>query len=191
MPAPLALIVIDMQHSYFEQPALAAVQDGLVRRVNELVAAARDGGCPTILVRTEHARDRSTWTLNMLQDDQGFAFPGTREAADLEDLDTADGVDLVKTRDSAFHGTALRQVLREHAVEQVMLCGVSTHSCIAQTAMAAFAHNLRTAVARDAVASEDADLSGAMLAFLTHEMRQPVLDQDDAVAALRRGGFTG
>jgi nicotinamidase-related amidase len=140
-----------------------------------------------VLARTEHARDRSTWTLNMLEDDEGFAFPGTAQAKLLEGLDTAGGIDVVKTRDSAFHGTRLLEVLREHDVGRLLLCGVSTHSCIAQTATTAFAEDLHAAVASDAVASEDPELAAAMLEFLDDEMRQPILQQDDAVAALRRG----
>lgn len=187
MPQRLALVVIDLQNSYFEEPALAAVRDDLVARVNELIRAARAGGCPVVLARTEHARDRSTWTLNMLEDDEGFAFPGTAQAELLDGLDTAGGIDVVKTRDSAFHGTRLREVLRERDVGEVLLCGVSTHSCIAQSATTAFAENLHAAVARDAVASEAPELAAAMLDFLDDEMRQPILQQDDAVAVLRRG----
>ncbi len=73
----LALLLIDLQNAYFEAPELAAVKDELVARANELVAAAREAGRPVVLVRTEHERDRSTWTINMHADDEGFAFPAT------------------------------------------------------------------------------------------------------------------
>lgn len=180
-----ALLVIDMQNSYFEAEELAAQRASVVARVNELVACARDVGLPVVQVRTEHARDRSTWTLNMLADDQGFAFPGTFQARFLDELDTADSVEVVKTRDDAFHGTDLRAVLGRLGVDHLLICGVSTHSCVAQTATTAFAYNLRAAVARDAVASEDPDLSEALLTFLHEEMRQPLLHQDDSLEVLR------
>lgn len=179
-----ALVVIDMQPCYFEDPALAAALPGLVDHVNELTRAARAARQPVITVRTEHARDRSTWTLNMLEDDQGFAFHGTAEVRNVDGLEVEGAIDVVKTRDSAFHGTRLREVLRDHDVTALVLCGVSTHSCVAQTAMAGFAENLEVVVARDAIASENSELSAAMLEFLADEMRQDVLDQDAAVAAL-------
>ncbi|WP_404464052.1 cysteine hydrolase [Micrococcus antarcticus] len=187
-----ALIVVDMQNSYFEFPELAAEQERVLAAVNELLAAARDGGRPVVLVRTEHARDRSTWTLNMLEDDQGFAFPCTEQARLLTDLQTegCDTLEIVKTRDSAFHGTSLAEDLRQRGVGRVLLCGISTHSCVAQTAINAFAHQFHAAVAVDAVASEDPDLSTALLRFLEKEMRQPMLDQSAAVAALRGDGPT-
>lgn len=184
-----ALVVVDMQHSYFEHPDLAERQAELTAVVVELVDAAREAGRPVVLVRTEHERDRSTWTLNMLEDGEGFAFPGTRQAAVLDEVARAarGGVEVVKTRDSAFHRTRLEGELRSRGVERVLLCGVSTHSCVAQTATDAFAIGFHAAVAVDAIASEDPNLSAAMLEFLRTEMRQPLLGQAEALTLLRTG----
>lgn len=183
--ARTALLVIDMQNSYFDFPELEEQRESVTARVNELIRAARAGNCPVVLIRTQHERDRSTWTVNMQDDDQGFAYPGTEQAEYVAGLDTEGGVGLVKTRDSAFFDTDLAARLRTLGVEHLVLCGISTHSCVAQTATDAFAHNFRAAVARDAVASENPDLSQALLTFLLDELRQDVLDQDDAVARLR------
>ncbi len=179
-----ALLVIDMQNSYFDFPELEEQREPVTEKVNELIRAAREGGCPIVLIRTQHERDRSTWTVNMQDDDQGFAYPGTEQAEYVAGLDTEDGVGLVKTRDSAFFDTDLAARLRNLGVSHLVLCGISTHSCVAQTAIDAFAHNFRAAVARDAVASENPDLSRALLAFLEDEMRQDVLHQADALARL-------
>jgi nicotinamidase-related amidase len=182
-----ALLVIDLQNSYFELPGLAHTKDAVLARVNELIAAAHDAGRPVVLVRTEHQRDGSTWTLNMREDRQGFAFPGTQQAAFLDDLDTRDHVEIVKTRDSAFHGTNLRAELDRLGVAHVLVCGVSTHSCVAQTAITGFAEDLHVAVAVDSTASDHAELSRALLQFLHKEMRQPLLDQAASLELLRTG----
>ena len=184
-----ALVVIDVQHSYFEHPALAAHQAELTAAVVELLRTAHEAGRPVFLVRTEHARDRSTWTLNMLADGEGFAFPGTRQAALLDGVAAAapDAVEVVKTRDSAFHGTGLAAELRGRGVDRLLLCGVSTHSCIAETATAAFALDFHAAIATDAIASEEPALAAAMLDYLRAEMRQPLLGQDEALTLLRTG----
>jgi len=184
-----ALVVIDLQHSYFEHPALAARRAELTAAVVELLSAAREAGRPVVLVRTEHARDRSTWTLNMLSDGEGFAFPGTRQAALLDEVAAAapDAVEIVKTRDSAFHGTRLEAELADRGVDRLLLCGVSTHSCLAQTATDAFARDFHAAIATDAIASEAPALAAAMLDFLHAEMRQPLLRQEDALTLLRTG----
>ncbi|MFI7493789.1 cysteine hydrolase family protein [Kocuria sp. M4R2S49] len=180
-----ALLVIDMQNSYFDFPELEEQRESVTEKVNELIRAARDGDCPIVLIRTQHERDRSTWTVNMHDDGQGFAFPGTEQSAYVAGLDTEGGTGLVKTRDSAFFGTDLAARLRNLGATDVVLCGISTHSCVSQTAIDAFAHDFRGAVARDAVASENTDLSRALLAFLEEEMRQDLLGQEDAVARLR------
>ncbi|MBZ2194807.1 cysteine hydrolase family protein [Occultella gossypii] len=181
-----ALLIIDMQNAYFEDPALAAALPALLEHTNELIRAGRAAGLPVILVRTIHARDRSTWTLNMLEDDEGFAFPGTEQAAYVDGLMIGDAVDIAKTRDNAFHGTRLGEVIAELGVRHLLIGGVSTHSCVAQTAMAAFAEDLHVAIAGDAIASENRYLSEAALTFLSEEMRQPVLDLAACLGLLRR-----
>ncbi|WP_308161213.1 cysteine hydrolase family protein [Dietzia psychralcaliphila] len=182
-----ALVVIDMQNSYFEFPELAAVRDELVGSINELIRAAHDADRPVVLVRTEHAEDGSTWTLNMREDDQGFAFPGTEQARFLDGLATGGHVEVVKTRDSAFFKTSLRAELDRLGASRLLVCGVSTHSCVAQTAIDGFAENLHVAVARGAVSSDNSPLSEALLEFLRDQMRQPLLDQTQSLELLRTG----
>ncbi|MEX5261122.1 cysteine hydrolase family protein [Kocuria sp. CPCC 205263] len=180
-----ALLVIDMQNSYFDFPELEEQRESVTEKVNELIRAAREGGCPIVLIRTQHERDGSTWTVNMHDDGQGFAFPGTEQSEYVAGLDTEGGTGLVKTRDSAFFDTDLAARLRNLGATHLLLCGISTHSCVAQTAIDAFAHDFRASVARESVGSENSELSRALLAFLEEEMRQDILDQDEAVARLR------
>lgn len=72
-------------------------------------------------------------------------------------------------------------------MDRLLLCCVSTHSCIAETATAAFALDFHAAIATDAIASEEPALAAAMLDFLRDEMRQPLLGQDEALTLLRTG----
>lgn len=180
-----ALLVIDMQNAFFENPSLAAQRNRLVGACNQLIGAARAAATPTLIVRTEHEPDESTWTLSMLDDGQGFSFRGTEQAAPLAELDTRDLPQLVKHRDSAFIGTDLRQRLLTWRVDQILLAGVSTHLCLAQTAADAYAHNIRAVFARDAMGAESLGAAQAMLAVLLEEYRQELLGQDDAMALLR------
>lgn len=183
----VAVLLIDLQNSYFEAPELAEVQGELLARANELIRAAHAADRPVVLVRTVHERDRSTWTINMLADGEGFAFPGTAQAEYVDGLEAQGALDVVKTRDDAFHGTRLRAVLVELGVTHLLIGGVSTHSCVGATATSAFAHDLHVAIAGEAIASENGTLSDAILEFLTDELRQPVLDQPAALALLRDG----
>ena len=169
-----ALLLIDLQRDYFVDDELARCRDDLLQRCNELVDRARAQDVPVLEVRTVHAHDQSTWALNMLDDDQGMALEGTAGAERLEGLREADHV-LVKTRDSAFHGTELLSWLRARDVDRVVLTGVSTESCIAVTATEAYAHDLRVTIVADATASIDPEQHDQTLLRLAQQYRQEVV----------------
>ncbi len=171
-----------MQKAYFEDPSLAEHRDELVDRCGQVVQWGRSLGLPLINVRTEHRRDRSTWTLNMLQDDQGFLFTGDDDTAVLDGLDLTGAIDVVKTRDDAFLGTDLADVVDRLGLEVFVLIGVSTHTCVAATAAHAFARRLEVILVRDAIASHRPELHELTLDVLRDEYRLPVM----AVEALRR-----
>lgn len=79
----------------------------------------------------------------MLEDDQGFIFCDTAQAEFVPGLKAEGLPHLLKTRDSAFLGTDLLLRLRNWNADTIVLTGVSTHNCIAQTAAGAFGHNIR------------------------------------------------
>jgi nicotinamidase-related amidase len=171
----IAVLIVDMQNAFFEDPAMREQQDQLTAACNDLINAVADRNSKALLVRTEHESDKSTWTLNMLDDGQGFIFRGSEQADFVPGLLT-DGVpQLSKTRDSAFVGTDLLLRLRNWDVETIVLAGVSTHNCIAQTGADAFAHNLRVIYASEATGSEDAAAAEATQAILSREYRQRIL----------------
>jgi nicotinamidase-related amidase len=171
---PSALVIIDMQVDFFANPELARCQDDLVSACNLLIDTARAEGAPVIEVRTVHAHDGSTWALNMRDDDQGMVLAGTPGARPVPGLGEADVV-VEKTRDSAFHDTTLADVLREHGVDQLVLCGVSTESCIAATATQAYAADLHVTLVEDATASVVQSQHAQTLEVLHAQYRQPVV----------------
>lgn len=172
----IAVLIVDMQNAFFEDPELERQKDAVTAACNRLIAAAQNHGAKVLLVGTEHEKDKSTWTLNMLEDDQGFIFRGTEQAEFVAGLATESLPQLVKTRDSAFLGTDLIWRLRNWDVDTLVLAGVSTHNCIAQTAADAFGHNCRVIYANEATASENAEAASAVQEILCREYRQQVLD---------------
>lgn len=180
----IAVLVIDMQNAFFEDPALGRRQEETVQACNSLIAAAKQNDAHVLLVKTEHEEDKSTWTLNMLDDDQGFIFRGTDQAAFVPGLRTEGLPHLLKTRDSAFLGTDLLLRLRNWNTDTIVVAGVSTHNCIAQTAADAFGHNIRVIHASDATSSEDAEAATAMQGILSREYRQRVLPLTEVIEIL-------
>ncbi|WP_028652552.1 cysteine hydrolase family protein [Nocardioides halotolerans] len=172
-----ALIVIDLQHDYFVDDELERCRDDVLAACNRLIDAAHEAGAPVVEVRTVHAHDKSTWALNMLEDDQGMALDGTHGAERLDGLHEPDHV-VVKTRDSAFHDTDLAGWLRERGISRLVLTGVSTESCIAATATDAYAHDLEVVLVEDATASVEAPLHDQTLERLHAQYRQDVVPTD-------------
>lgn len=186
-----ALLLIDLQQSFFDDSALAGQRGRLIKAANRLVDAARRAGAPVFAVTTVHSRDRSTWTLNMLDDGQGYLFSGDPGTEILEGVDLEDATRLEKTRDSALLGTDLSSRLRNLEVGRILLAGVSTHGCIAQTARDAYAHNIRTAVVTDAVADEREDYISVILEQLVEDRQADLLAVEEAVQWWLRQGQQG
>ncbi|PPB48626.1 cysteine hydrolase [Arthrobacter pityocampae] len=180
--ARIALLIIDMQNAFFEDEALAGQQQDIVAACNGLIEAAHGAQAPVLMALTEHLQDGSTWTRSMLDDGQGFIFRGTRQADVVAGLHVEEVDVVTKVRDSAFFGTDLAARLRGLGVDHLVLAGVSTHSCVAQTGADAFAHDFQVSYARDAMGSTNQQYADAMLEILSDSYRQPVVGQAEAEA---------
>lgn len=178
----LAVLLIDLQVAYLDGGILEEHRDNLAARANELVRWARERGSRVVAVRTEHKRDRSTWTLNMCEDDQGFAFTGDGDAQFLPELDLSGAEELVKTRDSAFVRTDLAERLAQWGTRTLVVCGVSTHTCVAATVAEAYAHDLDVFLAEDAIASHRPQWHQPALDWLQEEYRLHALATKEIVS---------
>lgn len=166
-----ALIIVDMQKAYFANEELELRRTQLTKVCNQLIADAHRHEAPVILLRTEHTRTRETWTLNMIDDDQGYLFAGDEDAKFVDGLETSGCTEVIKTRDSGFWQTDLLRLLKREDIERVVICGVSTHTCVAQTAADAYSANLRVELAADAIATHAPDYHETTLALLVSEYR--------------------
>ena len=180
-PDELALVVVDLQVAYLDGGLLERHRGRLVAAANTLVRWARARGSPVVTVRTEHRRDRSTWTLNMREDDQGFSFDGDPDARFVPELDVVGTHELVKTRDSAFVRTDLAERLAGWGTRALVVCGVSTHTCITFTVAAAYARDLDVFLVTDAVASHRPEWHRSSLDLLHSEYRLPLLTTAEIV----------
>lgn len=99
----------------------------------------------------------------MLDDDQGFLFHGDETTEVVEELHTEQMTRIEKTRDSAWLGTDLHMRLRNLEIQHIVIAGVSTHGCIAQTVRDGYAHNIRTVLVSDAVADARDDFHEATI----------------------------
>ena len=169
-----ALLVIDMQHAYFKDDVLAAQKPQLARTIQHYVDKFAKRNKLIINVTTIHSQDKSTWTLNTLEDDAGFLLSGSDESQPIITL-PKNTIEVTKTRDSAFHETNLIDVMRKHNVGHLTIVGVSAHTCIFHTAAAAYAYNVPVTLVRDGIGDEDHEAMIRSFDYLQQEYRQRVL----------------
>lgn len=179
-----ALLVIDMQHAYFNNDALEERKTDLIAHCNELIEHAKKSSWPVYTIRTVHRRDTSTWSLNMLDDEDGYLFNGEKDADFVEGLATTNTIEVQKTRDSALFSTNLLTQLRTKGIEHVVLCGISTHLCVMLTAADVYAANIRVTLASDAIYSHDPKYHDSTLEMLQQEYRQKLLSSADIINAM-------
>ena len=160
-------------------PPLAEQREELVAAVQRWIDWAHETQSPIIEVRTVLPRDKTTWALNMREDDQPVVLEGTDGIERLRELDLEPNLAIEKRRDDAFQGTALRDRLHALDVDELVIGGIVTEACIAMTAAAAYAHDLKVSIADGAVTSYDEKRHTAALKWLEEQYRQEVVTPDD------------
>jgi nicotinamidase-related amidase len=75
---------------------------------------------------------------------------------------------IVKPRYSAFDYTPLALILEELGIERIILAGMSTEGCVAQTAISAREEGFKVSVVAPACCTVDLELEKIALAYLEH-----------------------
>lgn len=86
---------------------------------------------------------------------------------------------VVKPRYSAFDSTPLALILRELAVERIVLAGMTTEGCVAQTAIAGKEQDFKVTVVPSACATIDLQLERIALAYLERVVGVQLAEPDD------------
>jgi nicotinamidase-related amidase len=122
-----ALIVIDVQESFRQQPMWAAISEpGIVGQVSRLVQAARARG------------DLVVWVLHA-EPGSGTVFdPDSGYVRLMDGLIPRDSEPVItKTSHNAFTTTNLQQMLTARAIGDLTVCGIRTEQCCETTARVA------------------------------------------------------
>lgn len=176
-PAHSAVLVVDMQNDFCAEGGYidrrfgcdAAANRALAEANTALAAAARDAGAMVIWVLAIYdpkylsapmltklaARDGTGGEVRCAEGSWGAEFyrvaPATGETV------------IKKHRYSAFCGTELDDVLREHGIRTVVVTGVATNVCVESTLRDGFNRGYYIVVPRDCVASSNQELHDATL----------------------------
>lgn len=171
-----ALIVVDMLNEYDHEDA-----DVLVESVREalpamrrLVQRANDEGTPVIYVNDNYG----DWSAGRPELVERAAAGRARDL--VEPIAPGEGTWFIaKARHSIFYETQLEYLLREQAVERLVLVGQVTEQCILYSALDAYVRRFSVAVPRDAVAGIRPEMADCALRMMERNMRADVVSAED------------
>lgn len=168
-----ALLVIDMQNDLIkgkEEPFNAvtkmAESKGVISNTAKVMTAARQAGMPIIFMGHVHRKDNAdvfpAITDLMLQ---GLAprprealVEGTPGAYFVDELKPLPGDHIIwKRRSNGFYNSDLELMLRRRGIDTVVITGVVTNGCVANTARGAQERDLHVIVLSDCCAAMTAE----------------------------------
>lgn len=146
-----ALLVIDVQQGMCEGEHEAFQAQAVIARINAVAAKARAAGALVVFIQHES--------------DGGLMAPGSRgwQFAEGLHIEPAD-LQVRKTTPDSFNGTGLEDLLRQHGVTDLVICGMQTEFCVDTTTRRALALGYPAVLVADGHTTEDnAHLSAARI----------------------------
>jgi nicotinamidase-related amidase len=170
-PAHTALVVIDVQNDF-----CLPTYGPMIARLQRLLEAARAGGVFIVYIQNSVLPGLSNSPAEIARR-QKLGLPvevsvaGTTGEQIVPAISPKSGeVTVRKHRLNAFAGSDLEMLLRNRAIETVVITGVATHGCVTGTSYAAQGLNYYVVVVEDCVDSWKQDLNEAALHVLRNTM---------------------
>jgi nicotinamidase-related amidase len=150
-----ALLVIDVQQGLCEGEHAAFESQAVIARINQVSAKARAAGAPVIFIQHESGA--------------GYLEHGSREWQLTLGLQVEPGdLRVRKTAADAFHRTELEDVLKRHAVKDLIVCGMHTEFCVDTTIRRALALGYPVLLVEDAHTTEGNQVLSPMQVIQHH-----------------------
>lgn len=153
-----ALVVVDVQRDFCPGGALGVRRgDEVIKPLNRVISAFRDGGLPVIFTRDWHPVNHCSFI------EQGGVWPshcvaGTPGAEFHPDLLVPPGSTVVSKATapdseaySGFQGTELEAGLRRFGTKELVIGGLATDYCVKQTCLDGLARGFKVEVMADCV----------------------------------------
>ena len=170
LDASTALVVIDVQNDFADPSGSLAVAggEGVVDVVNTHIDEAVSAGALVVYTQDWHppstphfAKDGGIWPVHCVADSWGaelhprLTVVGPVVHKGVSGEDGYSGFTCRDPRTGETSPTDLEVVLREHAIDRVVVVGLATDYCVLATALDAIALGFETTVLRDGVAAVD------------------------------------
>jgi nicotinamidase/pyrazinamidase len=166
-----ALLIVDMLKDFIEDgaPLQVPAAKGIVENIAGEIRYAREKGRPVIYLCDRHTPDDPEF-----ENGTSHAVAGTPGADVIDALAPQPGDHLVeKTSYSGFFRSNLETLLDELEIEEVLICGVHTNTCVLYTAVDALQRGLKVIVPETCVAGTDEEDHKFALRQI-HEVLRPV-----------------
>jgi nicotinamidase-related amidase len=179
-----ALLVIDMQHFFFDKKSDAQVprSEELVNKIKKLVDVFAENGRPVIYTRHIDSNKKDNLMLRWWQDQ---LYEDDPMSEIVRDLDTSRGEVVIKHQYDAFLNTDLETILRKKGVKQVVICGVMTNICCETTARSAFMRGFEVYFVSDGTSTHRKEMHEATLLNLSYAFAV-LVKADDVLKAFTR-----
>ena len=163
-----ALVVVDLQNDYADPAGGLSVAGGAdtVPLVNGEIASARAAGGLVVYTQDWHpestphfAKDGGIWPVHCVGGTWGaelhpdVVVDGPRVRKGQNGEDGYSGFTMRDPQSGETMPTPLEALLREHAIERVVVCGLATDYCVKATALDAVRLGFATELLLDAVAA--------------------------------------
>jgi len=165
-----ALLVVDVQNDFADPNGSLYVNGGelIIRAVNQAVASATDNGALVVYSQDWHPettphfeKDGGIWPVHCVHDTWGAAFHPDLRVEDgapviQKGIGGEDGYSAFSVRDprsGEAWETALGALLRDRMIQRVVVCGLTTDYCVAETVTDARGRHLDVDVLTQAIAA--------------------------------------
>jgi nicotinamidase-related amidase len=176
----MALLLVDVINDldFPGSDELVRQVDPMSRRIAALAARARAAKVPVVYVNDNFGRWRSDWRkvidYCLAEASRGKVMTGRLQPRPEDFF-------VLKPKHSGFYSTTLDLLLRDLAVDTVVLVGVATDICILFTANDAYMRGYRVIVPKDCVAANTPEKSAAAL----RQIREVLKARTPASASIR------
>jgi nicotinamidase-related amidase len=189
MTSASALIVVDMVRDFTDPEGLVYYPQNreILPKIARVLEICRGAGM--LIVFMQHCYRKDKFDRNLIT-----MRPNCIEGSGGEDIDPMLSVDrerdyvIKKRRYSAFFGTDLDLVLREHGIGTVIVVGTKTNCCIRATVTDAYNLDYRAIVLSDCVATNSETVNEVHLDDIRKYLGR-VWTTDELTVALRDGGL--
>lgn len=149
-----ALLIIDMIRDFTDREGLVYYPENrnVLPKIREVEDYCRDRGC--LIIFAQHCYRANKYDKNLeTMRENCIEGSGGEEIDEMLFVDEKKDYVLKKRRYSAFFGTDLDLILREHNIKNLIIVGTKTNCCIRATVTDAYYLNYNVIVLSDCVAT--------------------------------------